>query len=69
LLGSKVKWEDFCAIATALEQERVWAKNLFPLHENQLPMHPIYSDLEGLRSSHQGNSSMAGFEPTNHPKS
>jgi hypothetical protein len=32
-------------------------------------MHPIYSDLEGLRSSHQGNSSMAGFEPTNHPKS
>jgi hypothetical protein len=65
VLESEVKWEDFRATSTALEQERVLAKIWFLLHENQLPMHPIYSTLEGLRSNQQINTSMAGFEPAN----
>jgi len=56
---------DFCATSTALEQERVLAKIWFLLHENQLPMHPIHSTLEGLRSNQQINTSMARFEPAN----
>jgi len=38
---------------------------LFLLHENQLPMQPIYSTLEGLRFNQQIIISMAGFEPAN----
>jgi hypothetical protein len=48
---------------------RVWLKILVFLHGIQSPMHPIYCDLEGLRSSQQGDNSMAGFKPNNIPNS
>jgi hypothetical protein len=65
VLESEFKLEDFHGTSIALEQERVLARVWFLLHENQLPMQPIYSTLEGLRSNQQINTSMAGFEPTN----
>jgi hypothetical protein len=65
VLESEVKWEDFRATSTTLEQERVLAKIWFLLRENQLPMHLIYSTLEGLRFNQQINTSMAGFELAN----
>jgi hypothetical protein len=77
VLENKVKQGVFVLKVATLEQGRrqhkrereSWAEFWFFLHENQSPMHAIYSNLEWLRSSQQLSASMAGFKPTNHPKS